>query len=475
MRYVEKLEWILDRPSGDDYNFDEEYKIKKDFVHSLGYKCDCVGMSQLTPGTPEADRVLNAIADFCKKEGWYARGWYTREYVDVESDWYVLEADYVKDGTIDSTLEAPSISGETVEVNTFKAYREMIPAPKCFCYKLFVPDRFRKACEENQIFGGQFCWVKDNGKYQAEQYFSLFADYKIPQVAWDKGLDYEDEFLPLSENGAYPPVKIYERMVALGGSLPQLAEIFSSLKMRLPDCYLASHLEAEELANVDIVSALYPHGYTYAGKPTMLIRKSAAERLLREGAITPKSLRPAPIVDAFPGGYAVSNTMNMDRPTQEYADKQFKQYEKLMETPRPARKISEKDSLKVLRAAKKERKEEFLKAMPKAKVEALAGTPYAPLISYYRITLGGYLSDEYRLLTVEESVLATEEWHDELSKEEQLETPPTGVVIAKCADGDVVVLTAEGIVIRFSHEVPEILQTWETSAAFVFEAITESE
>lgn len=40
---------------------------------------------------------------------------------------------------------------------------------------------------------------------------------------------------------------------------------------------------------------------------------------------------------------------------------------------------------------------------------------------------------------------------------------------------DMVIFADRGSVIRFSHEVPEILQTWEISAAFVFEAITESE
>ena len=472
MRYVEKLDWILDADPK-HHNGDKECQINIDFVHSLGLKCDCVGWSTLILGTPEADRVLDAIADFCKREGWYARGWYTREYVDVESDWYVLEADFFKDG-MDGSVQVPAVSGEMFRLSSLKAYREMLPAPKAWSQDVFVPDRFRKAYLCKNLSGGEFCWMKDTGKYQAEQYFYLFADHRIPQVACDKGLDYSEP-TPLTETGAYPPLKIYERMVALGGSLPRLAEIFYSLTIRFPDCYLASHLAAEELADVDIVSALYPHGYTYAGKPTMLIRKSAAEVLLREGGISQKSLRPAPVVDAFPDGYAIMDTIPKDRPMQEYADDLMEQYEKLMATPRPVRKIGEKDALKVLRAAKKERKEEFLKALPKAMAQSLAGTEYGLLLPYYQITRGGDLSDEYRLLPVEEAVTATEEWREELAKEELLETPPTGVVIARCPDGDVVVLTTQGAVIRFSHEAPETIRQWEDVAAFVYDAITESE
>ena len=67
-------------------------------------------------------------------------------------------------------------------------------------------------------------------------------------------------------------------------------------------------------------------------------------------------------------------------------------------TERPLRMISEKDALKLLRIAKKERKEDFKKALPKAKTADIAETSYAPVLPYYLIKNGGYLSDEYELL-----------------------------------------------------------------------------
>ena len=471
MRYVEKLDWILDAAS-DRLKAEDEYQINIDFVHSLGLKCDCVGWSTLTLGTPEADRVLDAIADFCKREGWYARGWYTREYVDVESDWYVLEADFFKDGTLDHSVEVPAEDGSTLKLSSLKAYRELMPAPKKWGAGVLVPDRFRKAFLRADLKGGTFNWAKDTGKYRAEQYFHLFADRQIPQYSGGERFDY-CEWKPSPETGAYPPVETYERILALGGTLPKLAKIFYNLHVSLPVCLLASDLTAKELDGVDIASINGADIVLVSG--TILLRNSAAEALYKNGGVTMNYLRAIPIMESFPEGYKVRSTVKQALPNKEYVAQSMDDYEKLMANPRPVRKIGEKDALKVLRATKKERKEEFLKALPKAMGESLAGTEYGLLLPYYQITRGGDMSDEYRLLPVEEAVTATEEWREELAKEELLETSPTGVVIARCPDGDVVVLTTQGAVIRFSHEAPETIRQWEDVAAFVYDAITESE
>lgn len=471
MRYVEKLHWILDAAL-DRLPKDEEYKINIDFVHSLGLKCDCVGWSTLILGTPEADRVLDAIADFCKREGWYARGWYTREYAEVESDWYVLEADFFKDGTLDHSVEVPAEDGSTLKLSSLKAYRELMPAPKKWGAGVLVPDRFRKAFLRADLKGGTFSWAKDTGKYRAEQYFHLFANRQIPQYAGGERFDY-CEWNPSPETGAYPPVETYERILALGGTLPKLSKIFYDLHVSLPVCLLASDLTAKELDGVDIASINGADIVLVSG--TILLRNSAAEALYKNGGVTMNYLRAIPIMESFPEGYTVRSTVKQEPPTKEYVAQSMEDYEKLIANPRPVRKIGEKDALKVLRATKKERKEDFLKAMPKAKAELLADTPYAPLIPYYQTTRGGDLSDEYRLLPMEESIAATEEWRAELAKEELLDHPPEGVVIARSPDSDVLVLTTDGAVIRFSHEAPETIRQWEDVAAFVYDAIIESE
>ena len=133
--------------------------------------------------------------------------------------------------------------------------------------------------------------------------------------------------------------------------------------------------------------------------------------------------------------------------------------------------VTEKDALKLLRKAKKEG--QLGKKLAKAKAEALAGTAYGPLLPYYLITGGGYLSDEYKLLTVPESQMETAEFYQALEKEELLAVKPEGLVICTCANGDKVLLLHDGTVIRFSHEAPEVCEQWQSLPQFIVDAINE--
>ena len=135
--------------------------------------------------------------------------------------------------------------------------------------------------------------------------------------------------------------------------------------------------------------------------------------------------------------------------------------------------ISEKDALKLLRISKKERKEDFKKAFPKAKSDDIAGTSYAPVLPYYLIANGGYLSDEYELLTYDIATEETKLFAKELLAEELLDAKPDGIVIAKCPDGDKILLCTDGKVIRFSHEQPVATEEWVSLAQFVVDAINE--
>ncbi len=98
------------------------------------------------------------------------------------------------------------------------------------------------------------------------------------------------------------------------------------------------------------------------------------------------------------------------------------------------------------------------------------GTAHEALLPYYQIANGGYLNDEYELLCYTSSLASTEEFKLNMQKEELLTEKPTGIVIAKCPDGDKVLLCTDGAVIRFSHEEPTEIETWSSLPQFIFEA-----
>ena len=452
MKTIEVLDWILDNDNKSLFD-DEKYRLNIEFVHSLGLKCDCVGWSKLDLQDSRADEILFAIDSFCKKNGWKARGIYTRKYADYTSDWYELVPTTFKDNTLCDSDECESEQGETVKIYNLRAYNEFRPSPKWWYESILVPERFRDSCIRHGITDVDFCWARDKGKYQAEQYFHFYSNKQVPTIAEGRNLTIKDR----------------DKIVALGGYLPKIADVFYKLQLiDLQDCYIES-----DIPNSNIALAYCPRTFTYCGKNNILIHKDFARILLQEKAISESDLKPAMVVKELPSGYTLTHTVMPDRPVASYLQKSIAEYEKLKNTERPLRLISEKDALKLLRIAKKERKEDFKKAFSKAKSVDIAETRYAPVLPYYLIANGGYLSDEYELLSYD---IATEEnklFAQKLLTEETLEIKPDGIVIAKCPDGDKVLLCSDGKVIRFSHEEPIAVEEWVSLAQFVADAINE--
>jgi hypothetical protein len=233
MKYVEDVHWILDKPGTTIHNQDEQFRENIAFVHSLGKKCDCVGWSNLRWDDPQADAILEKIVAFCKENGWTARGLYTREYTDFDTDWFEIDGADFKDNTLGEYISVPSQDGGTVKICSMKAYRELSVAPKSWGGSLYVPERFYKTYRESGMTGLDFCWAKDTGKYAAQQYFEIFGTERIPQVAvaWD--LKNQD----------------LRKLGTDGGWLPRLGEVFARwTQLNLPYCYRKEDMPAGGIA-----------------------------------------------------------------------------------------------------------------------------------------------------------------------------------------------------------------------------------
>lgn len=456
MEYTEELLWILDK-DGKRIKEGAEYQENIDFVHSLGLKCDCVGWSTLRLSDPGADEILVAIKTFCKENGWKARGLYSRNYINFKSDWYELIPTNIKENADAGYIEADAANGEKIKIATLRAFHELSSGPKLSRWNndVLVPERFRNVCILHRPDDVCFCWAPDKGKYSAHQYFHLYCNQRIAHIAVDRELRKAD----------------IGKITELGGYLPKISDIFYELQqINLQDCYLLQDMPSEGIAY-----AYSPRTFHYCGRHKILIHKDFMKVLIQENAISPASVRPAAIVDALPGGYTLDATQEKIRPSVTFMEQMQAEYKKQKSTPRPVRLVSEKDALKVLRKAKREQKAQFNKAMPKVLTASLAETEYDALTPYYLIANGGYLSDEYRLLSYADAISSNNDFIAQLSTEELLEEKPQGIVIAKCPDGDHVLLCANGTVIRFSHEAPETINQWPSLAQFIFDAITEYE
>lgn len=468
MKYTETLDWILDK-RGAKLGDEAAYQENIDFVHSLGLKCDCVGWSTLDLASPRTEEILTAVERFCRENGWDARGVYTRTYAG-ESDWYEIRFAQAKEEFCKHSdfREVPDENGGTTKIRTVKAFHEPNPAPRMFSMEaLLVPDRFRLVCLHEAWTDVDFCWAQDKGKYAAPQYFHMYPRHAVAHSTPGVSFGYSAKY-PGPDDA-----QTLQRMQALGGSLPRLTQLFYDLNVVLPCCYLASELPSGGFSSAYTA----PDERRMVGHQWILVHRDRADILLRDRALQPSMLMPVPVLDDFLPGYAAEERSHQPVPAQSVREELLQAYDKLKVTDRPVRAVTEKEAVKLLRGAKKARKEDFAKALSKAKAEALTDTPWAPLVPYYLVTSGGYLSDEYEyeMLPPDRAAEETAAFHDALAAEELLTDKPEGVVIAACADGDKVLLLGDGAVIRFSHEAPEETNRWPSLAQFMADAIQEGE
>jgi len=465
VKYREELLWILDKVGNEIYetereSSEEEYQQNIDFVHSLGEKCDCVGWSKLDLSSDRANGILDRIEEFCKENGWRARGYYKREYYDFESEWYMLSTPGIAYNAIEGTEEIPDSQGKEMLAHTLKAYHISPPAPYCFGRDVYIPERVRNAFIDVDA-SVDFLPVKDVGRYRAERYFTVHPKIEVAHMLYGKGLYYSLE--PGDEISSLP---IYGRLISLGGALPRLCEIFYALNAELPECYLASDMPSGGTA----YAFTYDSG-TIHSAARILLHRDVAEALIGKGAITRGALVKLPITESTPAGYISCKTYPLPRPCDAYVAECRKNHDALQKKPRPERRISEKLAKSVLRRAKRTRVGDLEKALGRSDLDSLCDTPLAPLIPYYSITARGFISFEYELLSPLEAMAESERFARDMKKEELLCDTPTGIVFAVCADGDRILLTEGGGVIRFSHEVPEQVYAWDTLAQFIYDAV----
>jgi hypothetical protein len=463
MRFLEEISWILDpinKQPGE-----ERYQKNIDFVHSLGKTCDCVGWSLLRSDDPAFDEILEKIQQFCERNGWRARCYYDRIYLDVESDWFEIVGKEFKSFGYYPAKIVPTDDGTQLLHYRIRAYQEQLPSPKCGDTQCCVPERFRNACLQLGMNDVTFCWEEDVGRYAAEQYFHLYPQHRIPYVACNRG------FMSSSEKQR----KLHaSRIAALGGCLPKISELFYDIQqIRLPLCYRKEDMPEGGMAYLYCAPVKEERFISWWSR--RLIHRETAEKLIQAKALSWKDLRAAPVLDACPDGYVLVQTCDETRPTEEYIAQMQAQYEILKQTDRPTREVREKEVLTILRKAKRDRKQDFAKRITQRDADAAEAAGYGSLLPYYGVANGGYLSDEYRFLSYTDSRSATDECNEMLDKDELLEERPCGVVIATCANGDMVLLLQDGSVIRWGHEEPEVLLTWKNVAQFFYDAITDSE
>ena len=302
----------------------------------------------------------------------------------------------------------------------------------------------------------RYCWLKDVGRFRGIQYFAVAPKDRVPRIMCDRNLAYS-----VPNTAMLKALPINKKIQELGGSLPKIAKIFTTLDIELDSCYLQK----------DMPDTFFAYGYlnqtnSFVGKNEILLRRDAVEQLILSKVLTEKQICPVYISDSPVPGYSFEEMVEKPFPADVILNKRLTDYRELVSKNRPQRTVTEKDAVKALRYAKKNRKEDFRSTLPKKQREFLAETEYAALEPYYAVCEAGYLSDEYRLLSYNESLAESKDFKEDMVKEETIDFSVDGIIIAICPDGDRVMLASSNEVYRISHEVPVIIGQWSSLACF---------
>lgn len=454
MKEKKILELIFDETGETNEDDDPILEEIKFFFNSLKLKSDSVGWCELDMSKSDSTEKLTSIKRYADQKNYKIRGTYYQYDGEFESEWYSLIPDIYDEydqGFIYSVVEGRS--KKKLEIPELIGYK--IPKHSSLISSnpyILVSEKFKNFCINNNARGIDFYWVRDKGKYEATQFFCLLIENKISNFASDVGLSYDED--------KKSQKKLKEKYNELGGIMPQIYNTFYNLRVHLPII-----IPKSEIPKVDFTYVLWGR------ESTVLVHKDFAKKLLDDRIVYKKNLQPIHLYDIPPKGYTILPSGSLDYPVDKVINELYEEYKQLKDTPLPKYRITEKMALKYLRSVKKERKEDFSKAMPKQMRESLIGTSYERLIPIYMVCNGGDLSDEYYLLSYEKSKAETIVFFKIMEKEELLDNKPSGIVISQCADGDIIILSDDGIVNRVSHEEPEIIESWESLMYFIYDTL----
>lgn len=460
MKIKETLLWILDDKTNTRKS-EEIIKENVSFVHAMKLKCGSVGWCQLDLSHMNTEETLKSITIFSKEHNFGVRGYYERSVYDIESQWYLLKCKNFMGNDIDC-IEVEDQDGGNWELKGIYAYK--IPRYTAALWQKTLPvvsEEFKAACIKNKLEGIDFYWKKDIGKYKASQYFDIKIKNKVEAFASDRNLSYE--YNDYFEYAEYVASRKQEEFKVFGGALPQVASLCYDLRVHMP-----IWLEKDKMPDADFA-------YIYLDEPEYVsryvcIRKNAVELLISEGVINASDVQAVPLYDIPPKGYSLEKSADVPYPSEKIIEWLNRDYEEFLKKPRPERKITEKMAVDMLKSMKKAEPKRFRKGINKFTKAEFEETPYQKLFPYYTVADGGSISYEYELLELKEAAEKSKWFMAEMAKEELLPKRVSGIVIADCADGDVV-LVDNGKVKRISHETMDVWENWDSVAQFFYDEL----
>ena len=418
---------------------------------------------------------LKQIREKADREHIFLRGIYKKRIYDVKTEWYILEPQIVleiSDGVGNEKYEKMGVA-------TIKGYK----VPKgCHLFEFFselpaVSREFVEVCKENKMNGVSFAWIPDDGRYQAPAYYSLIPEKMVSRIAGETDACSKSSYKYYGINRmtrrerykriAYDKerlLNLYRQADWDGGHLSFLESIIDNLYACIP-------IMIDQKGVPDMDFAYLTHGEHME----VIIRKSAAEKLVEAGVLRQKELVPVLYFDEKVHSLLIMECDPRQFPEKKSQEGLRKLQEEWKKKKRPLYEPTEKITLKILRQAKKEEEEQYQKPLKRSVMESLLGTALECMVPYYRISNGAYISDEIEYYAFENVGIETNEFLKEIEKEEDLleEMPQLLAcnVIGQAVNGDIILLEPKQTVLRYDHEDPTKSIRWNSIFEFFYDNI----
>lgn len=433
---TEKIKWIIDSKKN---KYDYQFSI--DFVHSFGLKCDSVGWCSMPIKSEKDFELLEKIREKAKEVNGKTRLYYAKEEMGIDTEWYILKPSKEVDFEYEKGVKAYKLTPSN----------HMAEA----CDLIIVSEAFINACKEFK--GAQFCYVKDIGRFKAKPHY-----YILPNESAKYELGLGKRFI-----GRYKKnKKEYEAIDTFGGNLSRIASCFDEIEHI--DIPIMITKDDEPEADFCYIA------YEDCAKKYFLIRKRVANKLLGKNIVKKNELVPVRYCDKKKHKNMLYKCKPRELYNMEVLAQWEKDKEKLESKKKPIFEPNEKLALQLLRKAKKERGEDFNRALSKVFLESISND-LAVLSPVFKVTNGCELNDETTLFAYNEIERETKEFFEELKNEEALldDMPEllSSKAIGKTTNGDTILLLSDSSIMRFDHEDAYLSEKFNTVWQFIFEEI----
>jgi hypothetical protein len=483
-------------------NENESDQFAREFVHSLGLKTNSGTWSGIDLDSPMINTFISRSKDLIGNGDAKFDGFCTltqRLVDDSNVEWYELKA--IKPLAIEDCDEITTCKADKMIPNLNIAHGGF--------YNVFVSEKFMNVVKENNLTGIDFVWVKDVGRFKANQWY-------IPVAinALGRGFDHP-WFNPLTLKGSSSnqPIEPEFRCGTNNFNISQIKknnvfdrelqhDIISLFDQDVLSIISFRRILRDYVPNTDFAFVWHSTDYerkrgdcgVFFQEKDMLckqrglcISRRAKEILIKSKLITESDLETIKVYDSIPDGIELlDGKSQLPSPFFSFTNIDFDDLKEKAEAEwvkfslkqKPIKKITFNQALKCLLETKKIRPEDFNKAPSKNEINKVNVKLPSYWVEILEKSDGCYLNSECTLVPMREIEQFSQD-RQGYSEEVYEDYAQNLIHIAHSMNGDWYSLEittdapTDSKVLRISHETCEPIEEWDTIAMFIFDMLTD--